>query len=88
MEERRPVITLGQQQFGEEEIRIAMTEAVCREQTNFRANIDIVLYKYVTTRMRELAEQVTRIRKPQQPTPQALQLRLPVAAPPKFQRQS
>ena len=56
----------GKAAGGQEEIRIALTDAVCRETTSFHAKIDSVLDKYVTTRMRELApqiEQVNQIRK-------------------------
>lgn len=56
----------GKAAGGQEEIRIAVTDAVCREQTGFHTAIDKVLDRYVTTRMRELApqiEQVTQIRK-------------------------
>ena len=56
----------GKAAGGQEEIRIAVTDAVCRDQTNFHSGVDGVLDKYVTTRMQELApqiEQVTRIRK-------------------------
>jgi hypothetical protein len=56
----------GKAAGGQEEIRIALTDAVCREKTSFHASIDTVLDKYITTRMRELApqiEQVNQIRK-------------------------
>jgi hypothetical protein len=56
----------GKAAGGQEEIRIAVTDAVCRDQTGFHSSIDGVLDKYITTRMQELApqiEQVTQIRK-------------------------
>lgn len=56
----------GKAAGGQEEIRIAVTDATCRQHTGFHAAIDKVLDRYVTTRMRELTpqiEQVTQIRK-------------------------
>lgn len=51
----------GKAAGGQEEIRIAITDAVCREKTSFHVNIDTVLDKYITTRMRELAPQIEQV---------------------------
>jgi len=46
---------------GQEEFRIAVTDAVCRDKTGFHAALDNVLDKYLTTRMQELAPQIARV---------------------------
>lgn len=47
---------------GQEEFRIAMTDAVCRDKTGFHAALDKVLDKYLTTRMQELAPQIAKVK--------------------------
>lgn len=47
---------------GQEEFRIAVTDAVCRDKTGFHAAIDTVLDKYLTTRMQELAPQIENVK--------------------------
>ena len=39
-----------------------MTDAVCRDKTNFHSALDNVLDKYVTTRMQELAPQIEKVK--------------------------
>ena len=50
----------GKAAGGQEEFRIAVTDAVCRDKTGFHAALDKVLDKYLTTRMQELAPQIAR----------------------------
>lgn len=52
----------GKAAGGQEEFRIAVTDAVCRERTGFHAALDKVLDKYLTTRMQELAPQIAKVK--------------------------
>ena len=52
----------GRAAGGQEEFRIAVTDAVCRDQTGFHKSLDAVLDKYLTTRMQELAPQVEKVK--------------------------
>lgn len=52
----------GKAAGGQEEFRIAVTDAVCRDKTGFHAALDKVLDKYLTTRMQELAPQVVKVK--------------------------
>ncbi len=52
----------GKAAGGQEEFRIAVTDAVCRDKTGFHAALDEVLDKYLTTRMQELAPQIARVK--------------------------
>jgi hypothetical protein len=52
----------GKAAGGQEEFRIAVTDAVCRDKTGFHAALDKVLDKYLTTRMQELAPQIAKVR--------------------------
>lgn len=52
----------GTRAGGQEEIRIAVTDAVCRDKTGFHAALDAVLDKYLTTRMQELAPEIEKVR--------------------------
>jgi hypothetical protein len=47
---------------GQEEFRIAVTDAVCRDRTGFHTALDKVLDRYLTTRMQELAPQIDQVR--------------------------
>lgn len=47
---------------GQEEFRIAVTDAVCRDKVRFHAALDNVLDKYLTTRMQELAPQIEKVK--------------------------
>ncbi|SDM06898.1 hypothetical protein [Arthrobacter sp. ok362] len=47
---------------GQEEFRIAVTDAVCRDKTGFHAALDKVLDKYLTTRMQQLAPEIERVK--------------------------
>jgi hypothetical protein len=47
---------------GQEEFRIAVTDAVCRDKTGFHAALDKVLDKYLTTRMQELAPEIAKVK--------------------------
>jgi len=52
----------GRAAGGQEEFKIAVTDAVCRDQTGFHAALDKVLDKYLTTRMQELAPEIARVK--------------------------
>lgn len=52
----------GRAAGGQEEFRIAVTDAVCRDKTGFHAALDKVLDKYLTTRMQELAPQIAKVK--------------------------
>lgn len=52
----------GRAAGGQEEFKIAVTDAVCRDKTGFHAALDRVLDKYVTTRMQELAPQIEQVK--------------------------
>jgi hypothetical protein len=52
----------GKRAGGQEEFRIAVTDAVCRDKTGFHAALDKVLDKYLTTRMQELAPQIAKVK--------------------------
>ncbi|MEC5193450.1 MULTISPECIES: hypothetical protein [unclassified Arthrobacter] len=52
----------GQAAGGQEEFKIAVTDAVCRDKTGFHAALDKVLDKYLTTRMQELAPQISKVK--------------------------
>jgi hypothetical protein len=47
---------------GQEEFKIAVTDAVCRDTTGFHAALDKVLDKYLTTRMQEFAPQIETVK--------------------------
>ena len=51
----------GKAAGGQEEFRIAVTDAVCRDKTGFHTALDKVLDKYLTTRMQELAPQIAKV---------------------------
>ncbi|XAS69494.1 hypothetical protein V3C33_09710 [Micrococcaceae bacterium Sec5.7] len=52
----------GKAAGGQEEFRIAVTDAVCRDKTGFHPTLDKVLDKYLTTRMQELAPQIAKVK--------------------------
>lgn len=52
----------GRAAGGQEEFRIAVTDAVCRDKTGFHAALDKILDKYLTTRMQELAPQIAKVK--------------------------
>ena len=52
----------GKAAGGQEEFRIAVTDAVCRDKTGFHAALDDVLDRYLTTRMQELAPQIAKVK--------------------------
>jgi hypothetical protein len=52
----------GKTAGGQEEFRIAVTDAVCRDKTGFHAALDRVLDKYLTTRMQELAPEIEKVK--------------------------
>jgi hypothetical protein len=52
----------GRRAGGQEEFRIAVTDAVCRDKTGFHPALDKVLDKYLTTRMQELAPQIAKVK--------------------------
>jgi hypothetical protein len=47
---------------GQKELKIAVTDAGCRESTGFDAKITTVLDKYLTTRMKELETEVAAVK--------------------------
>ncbi|MFJ7751066.1 hypothetical protein ACIQXM_14035 [Arthrobacter sp. NPDC097144] len=47
--------TAGEAAGGQEEIKIAVTDAVCREETNLQTRIDAVFDKYLTTEVQQMA---------------------------------
>lgn len=53
--------TAGEAAGGQEEIKIAVTDAVCREETNLHARIDAVLDKYLTTEMQQMATEMAEV---------------------------
>ena len=52
----------GKAAGGQDEFRIAVTDAVCRDKTGFHAALDKVLDKYLTTRMQELAPEIATVK--------------------------
>lgn len=52
----------GKRAGGQEEFRIAVTDAVCRDKTGFHAALDRVLDKYLTTRMQQLAPEIEKVK--------------------------
>ncbi|WP_457963991.1 hypothetical protein M1E17_21180 [Arthrobacter sp. D1-29] len=55
-------VSAGVQAGGLNELKIAVTDATCREQVSFHGRLDTVLDKYLTTRMQELEPEITRVR--------------------------
>jgi hypothetical protein len=58
----RQAADAGKAAGGQEEFRIAVTDAVCRDKTGFHAALDKVLDKYLTTRMQQLAPELDRVK--------------------------
>ena len=58
----RQAADAGRAAGGQEEFKIAVTDAVCRDKTGFHAALDKVLDKYLTTRMQELAPQIEQVK--------------------------
>lgn len=52
----------GKAAGGQEEFRIAVTDAVCRDKTGFHTTLDTILDKYLTTRMQQLAPEVEKVK--------------------------
>ncbi|MDQ0616648.1 hypothetical protein [Arthrobacter globiformis] len=52
----------GKAAGGQEEFRIAVADAVCRDKTGFHATLDSILDKYLTTRMQQLAPEIERVK--------------------------
>lgn len=48
----------GKAAGGQEEFRIAVTDAVCRDKTGFHSALDTILDRYLTTRMQQLAPEI------------------------------
>ncbi|WP_326958945.1 MULTISPECIES: hypothetical protein [unclassified Arthrobacter] len=46
----------------QEEFRIAVTDAVCRDKTGFHSALDKVLDKHLRTRMQKLALQIEKVK--------------------------
>lgn len=53
--------TAGEAAGGQEEIKIAVTDAVCREETNLQTRIDAVFDKYLTTEMQQMATEMAEV---------------------------
>ncbi|MET3920306.1 hypothetical protein [Arthrobacter sp. UYEF20] len=51
----------GKRAGGQEEFKIAVTDAVCRDKTGFHAALDKILDKYLTTRMQQLAPEIEKV---------------------------
>lgn|GEM_PF-3008799 len=56
-------VSAGLEARGQKELKIAVTDATCRESTGFDAKITTVLDKYLTTRMKELETEVAEVKK-------------------------
>ncbi|WP_426997161.1 hypothetical protein [Pseudarthrobacter sp. N5] len=54
-------LTAGQSAGGQTEFKIAVTDATCREQSNFQGQLDAVLDKYLTTRMQQLEPEIAKV---------------------------
>lgn len=54
--------TAGEAAGGQEEIKIAVTDALCREETCLQARIDAVLDKYLTTEMQQMATELAEVK--------------------------
>jgi hypothetical protein len=52
----------GKRAGGQDEFKIAVTDAVCRDKTGFHAALDKVLDKYLTTRMQQLAPEIEKVK--------------------------
>lgn len=46
---------------GQNEFKIAVTDATCREQVSFHGQLDALLDKYLTTRMQQLEPEITKV---------------------------
>ncbi|MDI2034795.1 hypothetical protein [Paenarthrobacter nitroguajacolicus] len=55
-------VSAGHEAGGQKELKIAVTDATCRESTGFDAKITTVLDKYLTTRMKELEAEVADVK--------------------------
>ncbi|MFE4194798.1 hypothetical protein ACFRJ9_02945 [Paenarthrobacter sp. NPDC056912] len=55
-------VSAGLEAGGQKELKIAVTDATCREKTDFDAKLTAVLDKYLTTRMKELETEVAEVR--------------------------
>ncbi|MFJ5956934.1 hypothetical protein ACIQC5_13370 [Paenarthrobacter sp. NPDC092416] len=56
-------VSAGLSAGGQKELKIAVTDATCRENTGFDAKLSAVLDKYLTTRMKELESEVAEVQK-------------------------
>lgn len=54
-------VSAGQSAGGQNEFKIAVTDATCREQVNFHGQLDALLDKYLTTRMQQLEPEIARV---------------------------
>ncbi|MFE4081761.1 hypothetical protein [Paenarthrobacter sp. YIM B13468] len=54
-------VSAGLEAGGQKELKIAVTDATCRESTGFDAKLNTVLDKYLTTRMQELDSEVAAV---------------------------
>jgi hypothetical protein len=52
----------GKRAGGQDEFKIAVTDAACRDKTGFHTALDKVLDKYLTTRMQELTPQIEKVK--------------------------
>lgn len=52
----------GKRAEGQDEFKVAVTDAVCRDKTGFHAALDKVLDKYLTTRMQQLAPEIEKVK--------------------------
>jgi hypothetical protein len=54
-------VSAGQAAGGQNEFKIAVTDATCREQVNFHGQLDALLDKYLTTRMQQLEPEIAKV---------------------------
>ena len=54
-------VSAGEAAGGQNEFKIAVTDATCREQVNFHGQLDALLDKYLTTRMQQLEPEITKV---------------------------
>ncbi|MCU1515671.1 MAG: hypothetical protein JWQ75_392 [Pseudarthrobacter sp.] len=54
-------VSAGQAAGGQNEFKIAVTDATCREQVGFHGQLDTLLDKYLTTRMQQLEPEIAKV---------------------------
>lgn len=54
-------VSAGQAAEGQNEFKIAVTDATCREQVSFHGQLEALLDKYLTTRMQQLEPEIAKV---------------------------